>query len=118
MRKWTRRWISGAEINARRNWKKCWERNPEKMRQALANATETARRNKERKRQYLTKLILAHPFPAEMNTQQLNGSLYDFLRPHRKRINKKMVKALRMRLARYGLLKFDSLTGLWKLIVV
>ena len=118
MRKWTRRWISAQEINSRKNWKKRWEENPEKMRQALAVATETARRNKERRRNRLTELILAHPFKAGMTTQELMQSLFDFLRPHRKRITEKMVKALRIRLVRYGLLSFDAREGVWKLKVV
>lgn len=117
MPKWTRRWISGQEINDRKRWKQAWRENPEKMRQAQALATQAARLNKERRRNNLIELFLGCKPRPIMDTATLNHSLANFLKIHRRKPTVPKVKALRMRLTRYGVISFDPADGLWKVKV-
>ena len=117
MRKWTRRWISAAEINDRRKWKKAWAENPEKMKLAQAKATLAAKHNKERRRQKLIELFLGYNYPAGIETSTLNVHLAQILKSNRYKPTRAKVKATRMRLIRYGILSFDPADGLWKVKV-
>lgn len=114
MRKWTRRWISGREINDRKRWKQAWRENPEKMLQAQAKATQVARLNKERRRNNLIELFLESKPRQIMDTATLNHSLANFLKTHRRRPSTQKVKALRTRLTRYGVISFDPAELAWK----
>lgn len=117
MSNWKRRWISRREINDRKKWKQAWEENPEKMRKAQSDATKAAQRNKERRKAKLLEVFLSFEYKAGLDTFALEDHLANLIRSFRRRVTDKKIKALRLRLIRYGVLSYDHETGLWKVKV-
>lgn len=113
---WQSRWISRREINDRRKWASAWKNNPERMRQAQEKATKAAQIAKARNRERLLDAVRSQLIYEPMHAEQLKAVLRDFLKAHRKACTRKAIKALTIRLTRYGALTYDPSTALWTIL--
>lgn len=114
---WSRRWISRREINEKKKWASAWRSNPERMKLAQAKATRTAQVARERHKQVLLSFVSSDMPREAMETHKLKATLVDFLKRHKKRYTRKDIKALTVRLSRYGVLRFDPVTLLWSFVL-
>lgn len=113
---WNRRWISRREINERKKWASAWRSNPERMRQAQAKATKAAQLARETNKQIILSAVSQELSKEPMQGAKLKATLRDFLKAHGKAYSAKAVKALTIRLTRYGVLRFDPSSGLWTIV--
>lgn len=113
---WAKRWISRREITDRKKWASAWRNNPEKMKLAQEKATKAAQISKARKRDRLLDSVRSQLIYEPMLAEQLKAVLRDFLKAHRKPFTKKAVKALTIRLTRYGALSYDPSSALWTIV--
>ena len=83
------------------------------MKLAQANATKAAQLSKARSKDNLL-LDLQSFIPTEpMHGTKLKQTLMEFLKAHKKPYTKKRIKALTVRLTRYGALTYSPTSGLW-----
>lgn len=112
---WSNRWISRREINERKKWASAWKSNPERMKLAQANATRAAQLAKARNKDMLLLAVQSSISTQPMHGAQLKQTLREFLKAHKKPYTKKGVKALTVRLTRYGALTYCPASGLWNI---
>jgi hypothetical protein len=110
---WSNRWISRREINDRKKWASAWKSNPERMKLAQANATKAAQLSKARSKDNLLLAVQSFIPTQPMNGAKLKRTLMEFLKAHKKPYTKKGIKALTVRLTRYGALTYCPDSGLW-----
>lgn len=113
---WQRRWISRREINDRKKWASAWRSNPERMRLAQSKATRAAQISRARSRDNLLAKVRQEISKEPMPAFQLKAAFRDFLKSNRKPHSPKSIKALTVRLTRYGALRYDPASALWTIV--
>lgn len=106
-----------VEYQNRKMWQHAWKVSPDKMIKAQAKATKAAQQiNKERKDRLITD-FLGCTREDSLTTDQLYRRLASMVRNTGGIPRKPRLKAMRIRLVRYGIVSYDESTCAWKVKV-
>ena len=100
--------------------KRAWKEKREEMLKLQAKATKAASINKQTRREALISVCLSMLPQEPMTTRQLwivLDRIYSAMNKGEKKSNARKLKALRMTLSRYHVVRYDETDGLWKVKV-
>ena len=86
------------------------------MRLAQAQATRAAQLSRARNKDILLSAVSQELSKAPMHGAQLKATFRDFLKAHNKAYTRKAIKALTVRITRYGALTYDPASALWTIV--